>query len=79
MKKCLVELSDGTAGLGDILIILPYLEKFRISYNYEVFFMIKNYNLKEIFYSSFPHINIVPIGDKSMFDKVIQLEHKDHS
>lgn len=79
MKKCLVELSDGTAGLGDVLVIMPYLEKFRISYDYEMYFMIKNHNLREIFLSSFPYIKIIPIDEKLEFDKVIQLEHKDHS
>ena len=79
MKKCLVELSDVTAGLGDILVVLPYLEKFRITYNYEIFFMIKNHKLSELFSSSYPNINIIPTDSSIEFDKTIKLFHTNHS
>ncbi len=79
MKKCLVDFSDNTTGLGDILVILPYLEKFRINFNYDVYFMIKNHKISELFTSSYPNINIIQIGQTDIYDKIIKLEHKDHS
>lgn len=79
MKKCLIELSDGTAGLGDILVTMPYIEKFRIEYEYEVYFMIKNHSLSSLLTNSFPNINIIPIGTELEFDKKIKLVHTDHS
>jgi autotransporter strand-loop-strand O-heptosyltransferase len=79
MKKCLIELSDASAGLGDILVLMPYLEKFRVSYNFEIFFMSKNISLSTLFTKSFPNINFIPSDSEIECDKRITLVHSDHS
>lgn len=79
MKKCLVELSDASAGLGDILVIIPYLEKFRISYNFELYFMLKNLSLSNFFTKSFPNIHFIHSGTEIDCEKHIKLVHTDHS
>jgi hypothetical protein len=79
MKKCLVELSDASAGLGDILVIMPYLERFRTSYDFELYFMLKNVSLSKLFAESFPNIHFIPLGSEIDCEKHIKLVHKDHS
>lgn len=79
MKKCLVELSDESAGLGDILVIFPYLERFRILYDFDVYFMSKKIHLSELFKDSFPNIKFIELGTELDFDKHIKLVHTDHS
>lgn len=79
MKKCLVELSDASAGLGDILVIIPYLERFRILYDFDIYFMLKKTYLSELFEESFPNIKFIELGTELDFDKHIKLVHTDHS
>ncbi len=79
MKKCLVELCDESAGLGDILVTIPYLEKFRTSYDFELYFMLKDFSLSKLLSKSFPNIRFIPSGTEVNCEKHIVLEHKDHS
>lgn len=78
MKKCLVELSDDSAGIGDLLVILPYLEKFRLINDYEIYFKFKNTSISEIFTKSYPNITFVPKNDETEYDKKINLKHLSH-
>jgi autotransporter strand-loop-strand O-heptosyltransferase len=79
MKKCLVELSDASAGLGDILVLMPYLEKFRTSYDFEIFFMSKNISLSSLFIDSFPNIRFISHDSEVEYDKRITLVHTKHN
>lgn len=79
MKKCLVELTDVTAGLGDILVIMPYLEKFGESFDFQVYFMLKKFSLSSLFEQSYPTITFVEPGTQLEVDKHIKLVHEDHS
>jgi autotransporter strand-loop-strand O-heptosyltransferase len=79
MIKCLIELSDDSTGLGDILVIMPYLEKFRTHYGYDVYFMIKNHKLSELFLATYPNIKIISVDHSLQFDKKIKLSHNDHT
>jgi autotransporter strand-loop-strand O-heptosyltransferase len=79
MIKCLVELTDNSAGLGDILVIMPYLERFRVNYGYEVYFMLQKTSLSKLFEKSFPDIKFLAPGTEIEVDKHIKLVHEDHS
>lgn len=79
MKSCLVRLVDNSAGLGDILVIMPYLEKFREYHNCDIFFQVRSHSWKELFSSSYPKINIISLTDVVNCDKVIDLIHMNHS
>lgn len=78
MINCLIELTDDSAGLGDILVILPYIEKFRTSYNCNVFFKTKKNFLYSLFEKTYPNINFISESGLE-FDKKIFLKHEDHS
>ena len=79
MKKCLIELVDASAGLGDILVCLPYIERFRVEFNMDVFFMIKKVSWGEIFERTYPNIKIIPEDTSLSFDKKIVLKHENHT
>lgn len=78
MMKCLVRLVDDSTGLGDILVIMPYLEKFRVHNNFEIFFQVKNHKWGELFVNTFPEIKYISSNEKVEYDKVINLNHKRH-
>lgn len=79
MKKCLVEFTDESTGIGDILVVLPYLDKFRLTFDFEVYFKIRKTNLSNLFTKSFPEIKIIGLQDDVSTDKKIILKHTDHS
>lgn len=79
MKSCLIKLTDGSSGLGDVLVIMPYLEKFREYHNCEVYFQTKNHKFSELFINSFPNIKIISVHETVECDKVINLVHLNHS
>jgi len=79
MKRCLIEFSNESVGIGDVIATLPYLEKFRTSYDFEVFLKLKNVPLSNLFCKSFPNIKFIPIGSEIDYDKRILLKHIDHN
>lgn len=79
MKKCIVELSDNSSGLGDILVIMPYLEKFREFQDFDVYFKVNNISLSNLFRKSYPLIKFIDRDTTISSDKYIILEHLDHS
>jgi hypothetical protein len=58
MKSYLVKLVDDTAGLSDVLVTIPYLDKFREHSEFEIFFQSKNYSWG-LFKNTFPNIKFV--------------------
>ena len=79
MKKVLVELTDASTGLGDIIVLIPYLEKFRVFQNVELYFKMKNFELSKLFIKSFPEIKFIERETLIFSDKHIILGHSDHS
>lgn len=79
MKKCLVELTDVTAGIGDFLVIMPYLEKFAQSFGFEVYFMVKKISISSLFKESYPSVTLIDSTTNIDFDKHVKLVHRDHS
>lgn len=80
MKKCLIDCSDASAGLGDIIIIMPYLEKFQQVHNMIVHFKVKRKNWASLFSKSYPNIVFITNEDyKDDYDKKIFLTHTDHT
>jgi len=75
MKSCLVDFSDASTGLGDIISLMPYLNKFRIIQNVEVYFKVKNIFISELFKLTFPEIKFVDKNDTQQYDKEIILKH----
>jgi autotransporter strand-loop-strand O-heptosyltransferase len=75
MKKCLIEFSDESAGLGDLIAMMPYIDRFSKSFNFEVTVMVRNINNTEIFKESFPEIEFIATNQKIDFDKKIFLRH----
>lgn len=75
MKNILIEFSHASVGLGDIICIIPYLEKFRIDNECLLFVETKNNSLfSTIFKKSYP--NITFINNKNfIYDKKIVLQH----
>ena len=76
--KYLIDISG--AGIGDILVTIPYLEKFRVENSCEVYFKVKHPNIGDIFKKSYPHINFFTRKDENIiFDRVITLTHDNHT
>ena len=75
MKNCLIEFSDDSTGLGDIISFMPYVEKFRQSQNVDVYLKLKSIYLSSIFKKSFPNINFIDKNDNSVYDKHLTLHH----
>ena len=48
MKNCLITFNDASTGLGDVIALMPYLDKFRVSQNLEIYFKVKNIFFSEI-------------------------------
>ena len=75
MKKCLITFDHASAGLGDILVILPYVEKFRLSHGYDIYFKYKNTSISDIFKTSYPNITFISDVNLYVFDKKLNLSH----
>ena len=54
MKNCLITFNDASTGLGDVIALMPYLDKFRVSQNLEIYFKVKNIFFSELFKKTFP-------------------------
>ncbi len=78
MKKCLIEFSDESAGLGDLIAMMPYVDKFSESFNMESTMMIKNLENSKIFEHSFPNIKFISTEENFQYDKKINLNHNRH-
>lgn len=79
MKSCLVELSTDSVGLGDTLVVMPYLDKFREKNQIEVFFRVKNHSWGTLFDKTFPNIKFISKYDEVDCDKTIVLTHRNHT
>jgi autotransporter strand-loop-strand O-heptosyltransferase len=75
MKSCLVKLVDDTAGLGDVIVIMPYLDKFREHNGFEIFFQVKTYKWGDLFKNTFPEIKFVSKKEEIKCDKTIDLTY----
>ena len=76
MKNCLVTFNNASAGLGDIVSLIPYLDKFRVTQNLKVYFKVKNMFFSKLFEKTFPEINFIDETDNKSYDKEIILKHK---
>jgi autotransporter strand-loop-strand O-heptosyltransferase len=74
MKTCLIYFDDKSVGLGDIIATIPYIEKFRVSQNLEVYVKIKRYELSNLFELTYPNIKFIKDGDNIICDKKIVLQ-----
>jgi autotransporter strand-loop-strand O-heptosyltransferase len=76
MKNCLITFNDASTGLGDVIALMPYLNKFRVSQNLEIYFKVKNIFFSELFKKTFPEIIFIDETDNKNYDKEIILRHK---
>lgn len=76
MTKFLLEFSNDTTGLGDLIALMPYAEKFADVYNYDVTLMLKNKELGHLFKKSYPRLNFISKNEKISFDKEMSLVHE---
>lgn len=78
MKKCLLRFTDESAGLGDLIAMMPYVEKFRTVYEFDLYFQLKTKSYSEIFQNSFPNIKFIGLNEIVEYDKLIPLKHEKH-
>lgn len=76
MTKFLLEFANDTTGLGDLISLMPYVEKFSKIYGYETTLMIKNKNIGKIFEKSYPTIKFIGKDETIEYDKFMSLKHE---
>lgn len=77
-KKILVEFYREGTGLGDFISMMPYVEKFRVHNDCELYFLARNNFLSSIYKDTFREINFITSKEGMYFDKVISLHHEKH-
>lgn len=76
MKKVLIDLKSYS--LGDTLVSLPYVEKFRVTFDSEVYLNI-NKKFESLISHTYPNINYVSEDDNIIYDNILTIEYVDYS
>lgn len=76
MKSFLLEFSNESTGLGDLIALMPYVEKFSQNYEFEITVMLKNKELGNLFEKSYPKLKFIGKDEKRIFDKEMSLVHE---
>ena len=79
MEKILLAFNDESSGMGDIISLLPYAEKFREYNNCDLYMLVKPSIPSSIFSKSYPHIKFLSdrSEDLSSFKKKVYLKYQD--
>jgi len=72
MNKILIEIVSQS--MGDTIAAMPYIDKFREVYDYEVFVKV-NEMYNKLFLNSYPNLNFTNL-DNNEYDKKLNLEYK---
>ena len=80
MGKIFIEFAGGTTGLGDVICIMPLLDRFREYNKSEIFIQVRNPIAPKLFQKTYPEIKFIPEypEDLSIFDKAFSLIHEKH-
>lgn len=76
MKTFLIEFSGETAGLGDVIAMMPYVRKFSEAYEANVAMRLKNDSLGNLFKLSYPEIIFLKKDENIDYDKKMVLKHE---
>lgn len=74
--KTLIKADHPSFGLGDIICMMPYIERFRLYYESEVHLKVKNGGMSSLFANTFPEVKIFSGDSDLIFDREINLLHR---
>ena len=75
MKKILIEFCEPSVGLGDVIAVMPYVEKFRQYQNCILYFQTRHQIVPKMYKKTYPEIIFIFKEDSVDFDLCINLEH----
>lgn len=76
MKRILIEFCGLNTGMGDVISVMPYVEKFRQYHNCILYFQTRLPVIPNLYKKTYPEINFIMRGEIVDFDTEIVLEHK---
>lgn len=75
MATCLIDFSHSSAGLGDLIAMLPWVEKYSQVHSCKIFFKYKTDSISKIFVESYPNIVFIPKESSIECDNKITLSY----
>lgn len=75
MKRILIEFCGLNTGLGDVIAVMPYVEKFRQYHNCILYFQTRQHIVPKLYKKTYPEINFLMRDERVEFDVEIVIEH----
>ena len=75
MKKILIEFYGDSTGLGDVIAVMPYVEKFREYNNCVLYFQTRQFIVPSLYKKTYPEIIFLMKNDSVESDLKISLKH----